>query len=503
MSNSQVFVGKEILRLITTAMYDDPLTIYREYVQNAVDAVDSVVMKGYAKNDAKIHINLNHSERNISIIDNGPGIPSKKFSSRMKTFGWSEKRGMPLRGIWGIGRLSGLAYCKRLVFRTKAQGENVVSCMEWDGQKFKEILFASDQEMNLSEVVEQITTTSIESVDTKQPSFFEVEIDQVVRHGNDALLNEKTVSEYLAQVAPVPFHSNAPFRKQIQEFLIPHIDVSGYRIYLNKISEPICKPHRKKFIYSPNYEDRFSDIECFEIKNRKNKLVAAGWILHHSYLGTLKNSPTLRGIRMRSGNMQIGNERILSNIFPEERFNSWSVGELHILDPVLRPNGQRNNLEDSPAFREVKSKLVPIVGRAIARKCRTNSSVRNKVRLTLDRLKSIEVTLDILEANILSSTKANTVLAGIRQETTHIQSDLIEFPDTLDGTISVDTKQIFTRLKKVKSANGELPRSHGLPKAQWQLINNIADLIYDHSPDPKIAGELILEIRTFIENHQN
>ena len=33
-------VGKDVLELLSTAMYVDPLTIYREYVQNAADAID-------------------------------------------------------------------------------------------------------------------------------------------------------------------------------------------------------------------------------------------------------------------------------------------------------------------------------------------------------------------------------------------------------------------------------------------------------------------------------
>ena len=36
----EVEIGKDILELLTGAMYVDPLTIYREYVQNAADAID-------------------------------------------------------------------------------------------------------------------------------------------------------------------------------------------------------------------------------------------------------------------------------------------------------------------------------------------------------------------------------------------------------------------------------------------------------------------------------
>ena len=501
MSNTRIFVGKEILRLITTAMYDNPLTAYREYIQNAVDAIDSVAEKGTDKGNSKIHITLNQGERSIIIYDNGPGVPAVKFSNHMKTIGRSEKIGASLRGLWGIGRLAGLAYCKHLAFRTKAPGENKISRIDWDGQKFREILSDPDKTTDLSEIIERITTISSDPVNVEQPSFFEVKLNQVVRHGNDVLLNEKMVSEYLAQVAPVPFHVDAPFRKQIQKFMTPHIDVSGYRIYLNEMPEPIYKPHQKKFIYSANHEDCFSDVECFEVKGRENKSVIVGWILHHSYLGALKNNPMMRGIRVRSGNMQIGNERILSRIFPEERFNSWSVGELHILDHKLRPNGQRSDMEDTPAFREIRSKLVPIIGRKIARKCRTHSSARNKFRLILERLKAIDVSLDILEANILSSAKANSLLVDIEQEITNYRRDLITLSSLSQECLSVDTDQRLIRLQKIQNLNYEPPRLKNLPKVQRDLVKNIADLVYDHSPNPKIAGELIFYIGSFIEGN--
>ncbi len=36
-------VGKDILELISVSMYVDPLTLYREYIQNATDAIDLAV----------------------------------------------------------------------------------------------------------------------------------------------------------------------------------------------------------------------------------------------------------------------------------------------------------------------------------------------------------------------------------------------------------------------------------------------------------------------------
>ena len=37
-----VLVGKDILELLSSSMYVDPMTVYREYVQNAADALDDV-----------------------------------------------------------------------------------------------------------------------------------------------------------------------------------------------------------------------------------------------------------------------------------------------------------------------------------------------------------------------------------------------------------------------------------------------------------------------------
>ena len=44
--DSDVIVGKDILELLSSSMYVEPLTIFREYVQNSADAIDEAVDKG-------------------------------------------------------------------------------------------------------------------------------------------------------------------------------------------------------------------------------------------------------------------------------------------------------------------------------------------------------------------------------------------------------------------------------------------------------------------------
>ena len=41
-----IIVGKDILEVLSNAMYVDPLAIYREYIQNAADAIDEARRTG-------------------------------------------------------------------------------------------------------------------------------------------------------------------------------------------------------------------------------------------------------------------------------------------------------------------------------------------------------------------------------------------------------------------------------------------------------------------------
>lgn len=113
-----VVIGKDILELLSSSMYIDPMTIYREYIQNSADAID------HSKSDARgqVSIHVDPTFRSIRIRDNGVGIASKDFVRRLTAFGASKKRGTSARGFRGVGRLAGLGYCRELIFRSRAKG---------------------------------------------------------------------------------------------------------------------------------------------------------------------------------------------------------------------------------------------------------------------------------------------------------------------------------------------------------------------------------------------
>ncbi|MFT0861991.1 hypothetical protein [Ancylobacter sp. G4_0304] len=87
----------------------------------------------------------------------------------------------------------------------------------------------------------------------------------------------------------------------------------------------------------------------------------------------------IKGLRLRAGNLQVGDGAILESLFTETRFNSWSVGEVHVLDPRLIPNGRRDQFEQNAHYANLLNHLLP-TARDIANRCRTYSSRRSKLR---------------------------------------------------------------------------------------------------------------------------
>src|SRR4051812_37956554 len=109
-------------------MYVSPVTVYREYLQNAADSIDQARAAGDIgpADHGKVEIRIAHSDRSVCIRDNGTGIDPRIAPAILLAIGGSPKRGSTARGFRGVGRLSGLAYCREIEFRTKAAGASSV-----------------------------------------------------------------------------------------------------------------------------------------------------------------------------------------------------------------------------------------------------------------------------------------------------------------------------------------------------------------------------------------
>jgi hypothetical protein len=377
--SGNVIIGKDILELLSSAMYVDPLTVFREYVQNATDAIDGAQAKGHYNSGKKprIDIILDPLRRSATVRDNGIGIPARDVIRRLTAFGASRKRGLQERGFRGVGRLAGLGYCQELFMRTHAIQDKHITEVRWDCVRLKELLLDTQYIGTLDQIVQDVVTARKILPDDLDTHFFEIEMRGVVRLKNDVLLNEDEVADYLSETCPVPFDPSFQFGCEIQQYLkLSNID-SGYRINVNRRDRPLYRLLINSFSVSQFKADQFTTLELFALPSLGDQNAAVGWILHHEYLGALPKRLGFRGLRLRMGNIQIGTDNVFEELFPEPRFNAWCVGEIHALSPKLVPNGRRDSLEQNGHYVGLQSQIVPYA-RKIARLCREKSLNRQR-----------------------------------------------------------------------------------------------------------------------------
>jgi hypothetical protein len=247
----------------------------------------------------------------------------------------------------------------------------------WDGRRLRAAL-ADHAAGDLASVVSTVVDVRLRSAGEDEPGrFFEVEIGKVVRQRGDRLLDPGAVRAYLSQVAPVPFSAAFRHGAAITDALRAAGPVGELTVTVNG-SEPITRPHLDTVDLGGSSTD-IHELTLIELPGVDGGLAAVGWFAHHDYRGAIPSAALVKGVRVRVGNVQVGDQTILEQIFPEDRFNSWTIGEVHILDRRVVPNGRRDEFEANTHYANIVNQLSPI-GRDIARRCRTSSNLRSKLR---------------------------------------------------------------------------------------------------------------------------
>lgn len=491
---AEVFVGKDVLELLSSSMYVNPLSIFREYVQNATDAIDDAVASGLLPSidHGLIEINLDHIDRRVVIRDNGKGLSNKDFPARMLSFGASEKRGTDARGFRGVGRLSGLGYVQQLVFRSRARGDTKVLEATWDGRVVKRMLATNDSEADLRTIVREAMTLKKLEPEDYPTHFFEVELIKPRRIANDRLLNEIEIEAFLSQVCPCPFSPEFSYGQEIATLLKAHGRAGkSYQIHINGAEEPVCRPYRDYVEYSDTKTASLRSLKTFEIESIDGEPAAVGWLIHHDYQGAIPSAQGVRGLRARVGNIQVGHDRLFLEVFPEDRFCSWTIGEVHVLDGRVVPNGRRDEFESNTHLDNIIAHLRP-VGAEVARECRVSSQKRNRLKTFELAADKVYEKLEVLKQGAVSerfakSIKAEigTLLAEMRKA---VEFDLFEDEDrrAMRSRLAAIEKAVDAHTTK---AEGDIFGS--LPARTRATYKEVIDLIYDCSVNQVAAKSLI------------
>lgn len=493
-AHSSIRVGKDILELVSSAMYVDPLSLFREYIQNSADAIDEAHERGLfvGCSEGRISINLDPITRDIRIRDNGIGIAQKEAERLLTAFGASAKRGTARRGFRGVGRLAGLGYSQKLTFRTKAAGEDVATEVQWDCRKLKSILRDATYDGDLGEVVRNVVSIKSLASAALDDHFFEVQLEKPIRVKNDLLLNEEVVRSYVRQVAPLGFDPALPFGKELSAKLSTVLSKPRFTVSINQGDNALTRPFAEAFAVSGGRTDCLRGYEWIEVRDSDETLRAVGWIAEHGYLGAIQAAPELRGLRARVGDIQVGGDDIFVQIFPEARFNAWTIGELHILDRNLLPNGRRDNFEQNGAYHSLISQLAPL-GRALAKRCRDSSSRRNREkRFDACEQKAIDG-ISLLKQNAISLPTAAAIEADVErklEEMNRLARTLASHP--VEATVLLSRvarlRESVISLGKPRRRGGILSAVNSRKRGTYQEVLSI---VYECMPNAQAAKELI------------
>ncbi|TCX50647.1 MULTISPECIES: ATP-binding protein [unclassified Dehalobacter] len=498
----KIVAGKHILESLSLGMYSNPLDILREYIQNSADSIDDAYDHGLLNNESgEIIFSINEKTRSISILDNGMGIPMANAVKKLSDIGNSDKDYNKSRGFRGIGRLGGLGYATSLFFITSAKGEAKRTVIKWDCIRLKQLLAPSNKEKeDIFEVIDDVMSFDYED-DDLQSHYFEVRLDGI-KDDFKCLYTAENIDSYLADVAPVDFDSQKfPYSTEIKEHFakkghpIPNYKICHvrrnkpiYKLYTRSLSTGMHKQNRSK--------DYVKDVSFVYEETTDGNPLYIGWLAITDFSGQISDE-RLQGIRLRKGNILIGESTMFSRFFPSEGnvANKMFAGEIHILHPDIIPNTKRDDFEPGPVYQELFEKLSAWAESLNTTYRRGTSKISSAIRKLDNALAEQQELADKVNSGSISSdTKRDKFIEDLNRISKIIANSKKELDTAVrKGTVDPDRKE--TVLKKIKQADDS-------DKSVVQISNKVinadyatkSDLPTSYSRDEKKVYQRIIEV---------
>ena len=515
--NGKPQIGKDVIESLTLGMYEDCRFIYREYIQNAADAIDKAVSEGLMeKNYNQIMVYIDTEKRRIVIEDNGTGIAKRNFASILLNIARSTKQRGIDKGFRGIGRLGGLGYCSTLFFETSYFGEAEKSIMTWDAELLKNIINDRDSHQEATDVIQEVTSVEYQP-EASDAHYFKVTLEDVTA---DELLDVEYIRNYLSMVAPVDIDGKFIFRNKINKYMKDNgllLDI--YNIYIN--GDQIFKPYTSQ-IYEDNKGSKKKTDEILDVKflirrdEETDELIYWGWYTISGLRGQMKSKNLARGIRLRKENIQIGDEEICKKFFTkteDQRFSFYFFGEIHAISKGLIPNSRRDYFGESETLKQFE-RLIKEDFCRLKDLCYDASKYRN-AQSTIFKTEEIRQEIQKKEKEGYTSTAEKETLqkkleehqkkdAEARKQLERIQkkmeesnspllshlSQLSTTPVANESTLTIETNAQLSTKTKFRT---DSPKYSGYDKKAKKLISRIYESIKNYLPEG-MSEPLILKI---------
>lgn len=510
--------GKNIFDSLTTGMYADSKVIYREYIQNACDQIDKAIKLGIIdKEEASIDILINEKDRYICIKDNATGIKKEQFKTNLGDIANSNKKIGQNKGFRGIGRLCGLAYCTTLKFTASYKGENTASIMTCDAKQMRDMLY-DEKKYSVDEIWEKIVRFDFIDEDIDE-HYFKVELININKE-NTTLLNVDEICDYLSFIAPVPYKNTFYYlaEKIYQYAKRLNYTLDEYNIYIN--GRQIFKEYttRLKVKVGNNLEnyDEISNVAFHEYYN-EDKLLAWSWIGLSRFEKSIPKENKMRGLRLRSANIQIGNDDTLKKFFKEDRGNYYFVGEVFAIDKNLIPNAQRNYFNENETRvifeNEIKKYFIDELHKLYTIGNRLNNIYKHEISYSEkvseyetkfkrkdfaseNEKKQLEVEIDKLEKKVKDDKKILDKYATMdKNNPLAIINKNIEKKYSNDKRIKKSTDNNLSIIKKDKKEKPYIPQQFSrLSRNERKIVGKILTIITDNTTK-EVAQVVINKIK--------
>lgn len=378
-------VRKKILSMLMFQLYSDEKTIYREYVQNALDSINKAIdtrVLDQAK-DGVVNIDIDAKHKVIRIKDNGAGIESANAVRTLLDISPSNKDGVSQAGMYGIGRLVGGGYCHELIFRTSARGEAIGTQITFDVDKIWKMVEQEEEDYLATYVINECTKR--ESIPAEESEhYFEVELNGVKDDAAPSLLDTEAIANYLREVAPVeykPEFKNTLIYKSTAdnpEYKKLHEGLEKVQVLVGE-----TRIQKQYGLYIKGTKDKINNLEYFKIEDRNYGVLGWGWYALTKYTIQIPKDDKLAGIRLRAHNIQIGDATLLSGTkyWKEDRGNSYFYGEFFVTHHHIRPNGARDGLVPTPESRALENGL-----RTYFENLKTLYTKANEAKKSIDKI---------------------------------------------------------------------------------------------------------------------
>lgn len=338
-------IGKSQMRQYMGELYEDCMVVYREYIQNACDAIEDAVEKGLITDRKKttIVVTIDTFNHNIIIEDKGIGISVENIGPYLVDVASSKK--VNRAGQYGIGRLNGANYCDQIRYETSTFGEPIKSTLIWNVKKAREICNNPELDPTTEEIIDDVTILCPQEQEKEDEHYCRVTLVNV---NNSELMDEDKVIEYIQQIVPVDYCTvfKDNLLKPALEQPINHEFIEKFKsLWIYKISVN-GTPVEKR--YSSEEKDfEFGSIRCFSLKdNKTQEEFAWGWYAMNKEAKQMNDLP-ISFIRARHCNYQIGPSTLLSGLYQAVIDQSYFIGEMHLVHEQLKPTASRDGINQN------------------------------------------------------------------------------------------------------------------------------------------------------------